>query len=140
LSFPPDGDQQAPYPIYDRWGDSFNLSTEFVILHQARALGYLCWLMAQTPLKDQAWKAAPAQITGLPAKPVTASKVTAGLSSSDLDLRKARIVWEANDQEPAIGSSFTFSPVRAGPQWVEAEAQLPDGRRVFGVTNFPASH
>ena len=40
-----------PIPIYDRWGDSFNLSTEFVTVNQARSLAYLAWLMARTPLK-----------------------------------------------------------------------------------------
>ena len=56
----------APYPFYDRWGDSFNLTTEFVISNQARGLAYLAWLMAQTPLKNQPWKSANAQISGLP--------------------------------------------------------------------------
>src|SRR5437868_2857759 len=57
LTFPSDGDESNPYPIYDRWGDSFNLSQEFVILNQARALAYTAWLMAQTSLKNQPWKA-----------------------------------------------------------------------------------
>jgi len=35
LSFPSDGAQDLPYPVYDRWGDSFNLSQEFVIPNQA---------------------------------------------------------------------------------------------------------
>ena len=69
LSFPSDGAQTSPYPFYDRWGDGYNLSQEFVILNQARALGCCAWLMAQTSLKSQPWKSAPAQITGWPAKP-----------------------------------------------------------------------
>jgi hypothetical protein len=128
LSFPADGDERSPYPFYDRWGDSFNLSTEFVILNQARGLGYLAWLMAQTPLKSQAWKSAPAQITAARA----GEKVTAVLSAPGLDLTKARIVWEAAGQEPAFGKTFSFIPAR-GDSWIEAEALLPDGRRVFGV-------
>ena len=130
-----------PYPFYDRWGDSFNLSTEFVILHQARALGYLSWLMAQTSLKNQPWKAANGQIlfTRPPNPDPRLSTLTAELSSPGLDLQKARIVWEANDHEPAFGPKWTFTPGRLGSQWIEAEAQLPDGRRVFGVTNFNAA-
>ena len=72
LSYPPDGESApapapgqpavGPYPFYDRWGDGWNLSQEFVILNQARSLGYLAWLMAQTPLKTQPWKPAPAEI------------------------------------------------------------------------------
>ncbi len=132
LSFPPDGAQLDPYPFYDRWGDGWNLSQEFVILNQARALGYLAWLMAQTPLKAQSWKSAPAQITVSPSIGTTnhASRFT--LSSPALDLSRARVVWEAAGQEPALGETFTLT---LAPSWLEAEAQLPDGRRAFAVKN-----
>ena len=133
LSFPSDGAEDAPFPFYDRWGDSFNLTTEFVILHQARALGYLAWLMAQTPLKNQSWKSAAGHINI-----ATQSQPTMQLATPGLDLHSARIVWEASGQEPAFGVSLPLPPAGAR-QWVEAEAQLPDGRRVFGVTNFTAS-
>jgi len=55
-----------------------------------------------------------------------------------IDLTGARIVWEARDQEPAFGRTFEFAPAHSGVQWVEAEAEWPDGRRAFAVTNFPA--
>jgi hypothetical protein len=48
LSFPPDGDQNAPYPFYDRWTDTANVATEFVIVNQARALAGLAWLAGKT--------------------------------------------------------------------------------------------
>jgi formylmethanofuran:tetrahydromethanopterin formyltransferase len=57
------------------------------------------------------------------------------LKARGLDLTHARIVWEARDQEPTFGTTFIFTPSNAGSCWVEAEAQLPDGRRLFGVTN-----
>jgi len=137
LSFPSDGAPDDPYPFYDRWGDSFNLSQEFVILNQGRALGYLAWLMAQTPLKTQPWRAAPGKITGLPAKISAGPKLTLGLSAPGLDLSAARVVWEAAGCQPAFGDAFTFAP-GAGLAWVEAEAQLPDGRRVFAAKDFSA--
>jgi hypothetical protein len=139
LSFPRDGDNMAPYPFYDRWGDSFNLCTEFVIVNQARSLAYLAWLMAQTPLKNQPWRSAPGRITGLPAVSPVAKLVTAKVEAPGITLERARVVWEASDQEPAMGAIFRFKPVTSGQQWVEAEAQLPDGRRVFAVTNFSAA-
>ncbi|MDF3056461.1 MAG: glycosyl hydrolase family 9 [Rariglobus sp.] len=142
LCFPPDGDKQAPYPIYDRWGDSFNLSTEFVIVNQARALGVLAWLMAQTPLRGQSWKTATATISGLPDKADAGKPVTARLNVSghpDLDPNTAHIIWETRDQEPVFGGEFTFKPRSSGDQWVEAEAQWPDGRRVFATGNFPVT-
>src|SRR5439155_24315882 len=56
----------------------------------------------------------------------------------------ARVVWEARDQDSSFGSasssaSFSYSPQNNGVQWVEAEAQLADGRRIFAVTNFNAN-
>jgi len=138
LSFPSDSDEQSTYPFYDRWGDSFNLSTEFVIINQARSLAYLAWLMAQTSLKSQPWKSVSAQITGLPAKVSSGINVSVQLFAPNLDLHEARVVWEASGHEPAFGNSLSFSPSK-GAQWIEVEAQLPDGRRVFGVTNFTAS-
>jgi hypothetical protein len=140
LTFPLDGDKNDPYPIYDRWGDSFNLSTEFVVVNQARGMGVLAWLMAQTSLRSQPWKAAAATIAGLPEKSTTGKSVTVRLNlaeKTDLDLSQATIVWEARDQEPAYGGEFTFTPREAGEHWVEAEAHWPDGRRVFASVNFP---
>ncbi|MDB6110013.1 MAG: hypothetical protein JWR69_1763 [Pedosphaera sp.] len=136
LTFPSDGDALAPYPFYDRWGDSFTLSTEFVIVNQARSLACLAWLMAQTPLKTQAWRSAPGFITGLPPVSPVTKMVTAKVKSPGMNLDRARIVWEAGDQEPALGTTFRFQPVKTGQEWLEAEAQLPDGRRVFAATNF----
>jgi hypothetical protein len=138
LSFPADADDTAPYPIYDRWGDSFNLTQEFVIPNQGRALAYLSWMMGRSPLRGQPWKAVAGQITGLPARARSGEKISASVSASGMDLSRARIVWEARDQEPAFGKTFSFAPAHSGEQWIEAEAQLPDGRRIFAVTNFVA--
>jgi len=138
LSFPSDSTQDSPYPFYDRWGDGFNLTQEFVIVNQARALAYCAWLMARTSLKDQPWKAARAQIRGLPSS--AKSRATLSLTAEGLDLTSARIVWEADGQEPAFGPTFGLTPGNGQPRWVEAEAQLPDGRRVFGVSDPDNAH
>ncbi len=133
LSFPLDGAKESPYPIYDRWGDSFNVQTEFVIVNQARALATAAFLMAQTQVKTQAWRALPGQIeiraNGSP------SSYSATLKAPALDLSRARIVWEAAGQEPMFGSSFSVTKRNGSQMWIEAEAQLPDGRRVFAATN-----
>jgi hypothetical protein len=130
FSFPADSDTPAPYPFYDRWGDAFNLSQEFVVVNQARALGYCAWLMAQTSLKDQPWKAVVAQLKTTQPKSAGVP-TTFGLSAAGLDLAHARIVWEADGQEPMFGTTFIVEPGKKSPTWIEAEAQLPDGRRVF---------
>jgi hypothetical protein len=139
LSFPLDGSKDYPYPLLDRWGESFNLQTEFVIINQAHALAATAWLMAQSPVRDQAWKAAAASIANAPKAATVGQPVTLKLTATGLDLTEARVVWEARGQDLAFGPDFTFTPKQAGPQWVEAEAQLPDGRRVFAVAEFPAA-
>ena len=136
LNFPPDGAAAAPYPLYDRWGDSYNIATEFVSLQQARSLGSLAFLAAQTSLASQTWRAASAQITGLPVSVMTNATVTAALNVPGMDLTSARVVWEARDQEPAFGTSFTFTPTNYGPHRIEAEAAWPDGRRAFASASF----
>jgi hypothetical protein len=135
LSFPADSDDKAPYPIYDRWGDSFNLSQEFVIANQARSLAYLSWMMGRSPLRTQPWKPIAGQITQVSERAPAGEQVSVSVSAPGIDLSRARIVWEARDQEPVFGKTFT--PAHRG-QWLEAEAQLPDGRRIFAVTNFVA--
>lgn len=136
LSFPADSAPDSPYPFYDRWGDGFNLSQEFVTVNQARGLGYCAWLMAQTALKQQSWRPVAAQIHGLaPTGLAKAGSITLSLSAPGLDLTSARVVWEAEGHEPHGGPSFVIAPATKAPRWVEAEAQLPDGRRVFGVSD-----
>jgi hypothetical protein len=135
LSFPADDDPTAPYPMYDRWGDSFNLKTEFVVSNQARGLGAAAWLMAGTPLRNQSWKAAPGRITLSPPAPRPGQRATAGIQAAGVDLADAVVVWEAEHHEPALGQTFSFTPGNSGSHWLEAEAQLPDGRRVFAATN-----
>jgi hypothetical protein len=140
LCFPQDNVGTAPYPFYDRWADSYNVTTEFVIVDQARSLASTAYLAALTPLKTQAWSQGQAQIMGLPLEISTNASVTATLEAPGLDLTNARIVWEARDHEPVFGTNFTFAPMSHGAQWVEVEIQLPDGRRVFAATNFFATN
>jgi hypothetical protein len=139
LCYPPDGATDYPYPFYDRWGDSYNTTCEAVVTDQARSLASAAFWMAQSPMKNQSWRAAAATIIALPAKSPAGEVVTASIASPGLDLSNAQILWEARDQEPVSGSTFSFAPKNVGPQWVEVEAQLPDGRRVFGSTEFTAT-
>jgi hypothetical protein len=139
LSFPADGAATAPYPFYDPWGDSWNVTTEMVVLNQARGLGALAFLAAQTSLRTQLWQAVPAQITLPSGLPTVGSNLTFSMQAPGLGLTTARLNWEANGQLPAFGQTFAFAPRNNGPQWVEAEAQFPDGRRVFASNNITAN-
>lgn len=139
LCFPPDGAQTNCYPFYDRWGDSFNTTTEFVIVDSARSLASLAFWMAQTPVKSQSWRGAVATIAGLPASAAAGQPVTVRLQVTGLDLKDARIVWEVRDREPVIAREYLFSARNVGEQWVEAEAMWPDGRRAFAKAAFQAT-
>src|SRR5262249_35845160 len=79
LTFPPDGDPNNPYPFYDRWGDSFNVATEFTIPIQGRCLGTLAWLMARSPQKTQQWRAAAGKIVGVPASVPAGTRLAVSL-------------------------------------------------------------
>jgi hypothetical protein len=140
LVYPSDGVGGATYPFYDRWTDMHNVTTEFVHLDQGRSLASLAYLAAQTAYKGQAWKSAAGSIGGLPAQLSAGSPVTATMSANGLDLSAATIVWEAAGQPAQFGQSYTFTPTGNGEQWVEAEAALPDGRRVVAVKNFFTSN
>ena len=133
LTFPADSDQANPYPFYDRWGDSYNLSQEFVVLNPARDLGVAAWLMAQTSLKTQPWKPTKTLTVQLGNPKATLSgpgPAKAGTTNPGMDLSRARIIWEAEDMEPHIGPVLEL---KGTPAWIEAEVIPPDGRRMFGV-------
>lgn len=134
----PRDDGGESYAIYDRWSDAYNLNTEFVVVNQARSLASVAFWAAQSALKTQPWQAAPAKIVGATGTVPLDRPITLRLECASLDLGPARIVWEARDQEPIEASSFTFIPHHPGPQWIEAEASLPDGRRVFARTEVQA--
>ena len=138
-TYPSDGARTAAYPILDRWGESFNLQTEFVHLNQARALAATAWLMAQTPLREQKWKSAAGQIAGTPSSAKVGQPVALRLNAPGLELGEARIIWEGREQPPVFAREFSFTPRQPGEQWVEVEAQWPDGRRVFAATTFSAA-
>jgi hypothetical protein len=134
LVYPRDGGANQ-YPFYDRWGDSWNVQDEFVILNQARALGNLAFLAAQTSLKTQPWQSVLGQITVTPTNAATGA-VQFSLSAPGVDLSSAKTVWETRDADPMMGQTVTFTPRVNDNQWVEAEATLPDGRRVFATNSF----
>lgn len=139
LAFPSDNASTAPCPFYDRWADTYNTTTEFVVLDLARSLGTAAYLATLTSTKSQTWKSAAGQITAPTSVVPVGQPVTISVAASGLDLSGARIVWEGRDQLPAYGSTFTYTPQNNGPQWVESEIEWPDGRRVVATASFTAN-
>ncbi len=138
-SWPADEATSGGYPLYDRWADAYAFNTEFVIANQGRMLASIAYWAAQTPSKAQKWKSARATIVGVGGAASLYEPRVFRLECPDLDLGTARITWEGRGQEPAFGSTFTYTPRTAGAQWVEAEAALPDGRRAFARLTFSAT-
>jgi hypothetical protein len=132
LSYPADGGE-TPYALYDRWGDSFNTSVEFVNVNQARGMAASALLMAMGPA--QPWKPVPASIEGLPKAGIQPGASLPLTLQTPLDLSKARIIWEATGQELFEGAQFVFHPQKAGDFQIEVDALLPDGRRVVAATS-----
>jgi hypothetical protein len=135
LPFPSDYAETAKYPYYDRWCDTWNVSTESSSCDTARSLAVSAWLAAQTPLTNQSWRFTNAAIVAPPNPRLPDQPVTVTLQVADPNLSGARIIWEARDEEPTFGgTSYTFSPgPNYGDYWVEAEVQWPDGRRAFAT-------
>ena len=140
LTFPSDNATEAPYPFYDRWSDRFNVTTEAVVVNQARGLACAAALAAASGLRDQPWNSAPAQIITPRGFAPADQPVSVTLQVTGPDLTGAVILWEVQDQEPTFGGvTFTFTPAKSGGSWVEAEVHWPDGRRAFAAATFPIS-
>jgi hypothetical protein len=139
LSFPSDDNSASNrYPFYDRWADTWNVTTEFVTVNQARSMVSVSMLAGLTATKSQAWKPSQTATIVVPSgvapvgQPVT-------LSLTGVNVAGARITWEARDQQPDFGSTYTISPKNNGAQWVEAEVVFADGRRIFATGTFNAN-
>ncbi len=139
LTFPRD-DANSPTPFYDRWSDTYNVTTEFVHLDQARSLVSLAYMATRTAAKNQAWKPISGTINGVPSTIDQNASFKVSLDVPGMDLDEARIVWEASGQRPAYGETYTYKPAGSGAQWIEAEAQWPDGRRVSARKNLFAEN
>ncbi len=139
LSYPGDNAAAGCYPFYDRWSDTFNVTTEFITVNQARSILATGFLATRTTSASRLWTSAAAEIVVPAATALLETPVTLTVSVPGMDLAGARIVWEARDQEPAFGSSYTISPKNNGPQWVEVEITWTDGRRAFGAATFNAN-
>jgi hypothetical protein len=139
MCFPYNDAPSARYPFYDRWTDAHNVTTEFVIWDQGRALGGLAFFATLTSAKSTTWKSAVGRIV-VPDETSVSNSVTASFVAPGMDLNGARIIWEAKDNEPSYGLNYTFTPRKFGGQWVEVEAQWPDGRRVFAAAELYATN
>ena len=134
LSVPPDADAPEVYPLYDRWSDVFSTMNEAVSVNIARGLAAASWLMARTPLATQPWTGFRATLETGPVRRADGRRVVR-LVAPGADLSEAAVTWETDADPPRLGASSIDVGIRAS--WVEAEALLPDGRRIVAVSPLP---
>jgi hypothetical protein len=138
LSFPGDNLSSGPYPYYDRWTDMIDTMCEFVVTDMARSYASLAFWMAQGPAKNQSWRAIPGQILGIDDNIRAGKTNRLALMAPGVDLSKAQVIWEVRYLQPTMGNPGGIIPIFSGEHWIEAEALLPDGRRVVAASNFVA--
>jgi hypothetical protein len=112
--------------------------TEAVVMDQARCLASLSFWMAQGATKNQPWTPILGQITGLDGGMQAGAPTAISLKAPGIDLSTAQVLWEVRYLEPVLGNPLALTPKYSGDHWIEAEALLPDGRRVLAVSNFVA--
>ena len=134
MNFPFDWVTSNQYPLYDRWGDTFNTATECVVAQQARELGSMCALAANAPGAATPWQTASAEIVSIAQFLPQDQVATFTLQAGTLDLSNAQVIWETPEECYIGGPSFQTTPSKTGTFWVEAEAVLPDGKRVSART------
>jgi hypothetical protein len=124
----------AKYPVYDRWADAYNLTTEFITRRVANGMVTMALIAAQTSLTNQPWHFTNCSMT-LSTNHSYSSPVDATLHLTETNLNGIRVVWEVQGMEPVFGSNLTyrFTPTTEGTNFVEAEVQWPDGRRAFAT-------
>ena len=130
LSYPSDEGDQSAYPMYDRWSDTFDVNNEFTILNLARALAASSYWMAQTPVKNQPWKAGEGSIDVMahPSHPGDAYQVQ--FHPKDMPEPPVQILWETSNKEVSGGMQPSIRKT-SKISWIEADAVWADGRRVF---------
>jgi hypothetical protein len=138
LSFPDDGQNPWSYPLYDRWADTFNVTTEAITVNIARSLASLAYFAARTPSGHSPWTFQKIVIAPLDGVVPVGEMRELHFAEPPPDLEDAVVVWEARDHEPVLGPSMRFTAKSAGAQWAEVEVQWPDGRRAFANLSFSA--
>ena len=139
LTYPADGAAMNAYGFYDRFAHQFNTATEADTVNEGWGFAAIVAIAGMTPPAAQPWTARAGTLTAPASAPVGTPLTVELAAPADGDLTAARVTWEAAGVEPwAGGTSFTFTPAQAGAIWIEAEAMLPDGRRVIGTAQLNA--
>lgn len=133
LMYPPPSRDAGRFPLYDRFTDVFNTSTEATIVEMGQALAVGAAVFGASPLATAGTNLPPAlTIAGLPDPLPLGGTATLTVSAPGENLAQARITWETPQGYWTGGTSYVFTRTNAKALWLEVEAVMPDGRRLYG--------
>jgi len=139
MSYPSDSAASSPFSYYDRWSDTFNVTTEWVVSQAAKSMAVAAYMAALKSQHTQAWVSVPATIS-LSSNTVILGTTETAIATNiyGIPMDGALTVWEVDGEPTTLSSVRTLRPVTAGTHRIETESLLPDGRRLFARTSFTA--
>ncbi len=134
LMYPSPNRDSGRFPLFDRYTDVFNTTTEATVIELGQSLAVGAALFAKSSGAIELPAELPAlTIAGIPDPLPLGSTANVCLSTTGLFLDKARILWETPEGWSEGGLTRTITRSNTEPSWIEVEIVLPDGRRLFGT-------
>lgn len=139
FTYPADGlTNELRYPLYDRHTDVFNTLTEATVVEQGAGIAVTAAVLAEQAIATDAGRATAAQILGIPVHWPVGTTATLRLDNSETDLTTASITWEWPDGWQSKSPTLEFRRESPAALSIDAEALLPDGRRVYARASIPS--
>lgn len=134
LMYPSPNRDSGRFPLFDRYTDVFNTTTEATVIELGQSLAVGAALFAKSSGASELSTDLPTlTIVGIPDPLPLGSTANVSLSSTGLSLDEARILWETPEGWSEGGLTRTITRSNTEPFWIEVEVVLPDGRRLFGT-------
>lgn len=139
LNYPPDGVlSPGRYPLYERFTDIFNTVTEATIIEQGAGVAVTAALLALQGGTSTPGHSLAATLSGAPTPWSVGSPATFHLEAPGLDLSGLPVTWEWSDTWQVGGSALPLTRPSSASFRLQAEAILPDGRRVHARLDLPS--
>lgn len=126
------------FPLYDRFTDMFNTSTEFTVVEQSAGVAVTSGLLAAAQLPPNSGRGMAGTLVGASSMWNQGEPNLLTLSAPGIDFAGATVMWEWAGGWTNTGSSLTLVRPAAAGFTIQAEATLPDGQRVYGRLEIPS--
>jgi hypothetical protein len=138
-TYPADGlTNELRYPLYERHTDIFNTLTEATVVEQSAGIAVTAALLAEQSTPTGSGRAIALPILGIPPTWPVGTTATLALDGPATDLAEAAITWEWSDGWQGQSSTLSFQRETPAAFWIEAEAVLPDGQRIYARAHIPS--